>query len=180
MKTKTESVEFIKDVDLPHWILWKNNSFQVKALENPNRPADHGGHILVEHKGVAVKVPCQNYVFFAKLSVIAAVVQKAVEETGLAPHCNIQCNSNWSFRKPNGGLRDIKKGRERRKVHLHVYPRFPADPYWADPAYLATYREQIIEEKYKGRTFTMPQMVKLKKFLEKEIPIALKTLKKSF
>jgi len=180
MEANTGSVEFVNDADLPYWILWENSNFRVRTLENPNRPADHGGHILVEHKGGAVKVPYENYVFFAKLSVIAAVVQKAVERTGLAPHCNIQCNTNWSFRKPNGGLKEVKKGRGRRSVHLHVYPRLPDDPHWADPAYLATYKEQMIDEKYKGRTFTMPQMVKLKEFLKKEIPVALEAIKKDF
>lgn len=180
MEAEIESVEFIKDADLPYWVLWEDGGFRVRTLENPNRPADHGGHILVEHKEGAVKVPYQNYVFFAKISVIAAVVQKAVEKTGISPHANIQCNANWSFRKPNGGLREVKKGKEKRKVHLHVYPRLPADPHWGDPAYLATYKEQIIEEKYKGRMFTMPQMVKLKEFLENEIPKALNTLKKGF
>lgn len=179
MKAETENVEFIKDADLPYWALWEDDKFRVKTLKNPNRPAEYGGHILVEQKSEVVKVPYDNYILFAKLSVIAAAVQKGVEKTGLAPHANIQCNANWSFRKPNGGLREVKKGKERRKVHLHVYPRLPVDPHWGDPAYLATHREQIIEEKYKGRIFTMPQMKKLKEFLEKEIPTVLKHLKRA-
>lgn len=175
----TGDIRFVKKADLPYWVFWENKEFRVRTLENPNRPADHGGHILVEAQKTVI-TPYDNYVLFAELSVIAAAVQKAVEETGLAPHANIQCNANWAFRKPNGGLRGTKAGREKRKVHLHIYPRLPADPHWADPAYLATHKEQILEEKYKGRTFAMLQMKKLNEFLKKEIPISLNTLKKGF
>ena len=180
MEAKTENVKFVKDADLPYWILWENDNFRVKTLENPNRPANYGGHILVEQKSEVAKVPYDDYVLFAEISVIAAVIQKGVEETGIAPHVNIQCNANWAFRKPNGGLQEIEEGRKKRKVHLHIYPRLPADPHWADPAYLATHQEHILEEKYRDDTFTMKQMEDLKQFLEKEIPTALTTLKKGF
>ena len=184
MNEPTDTINFIEDGWLSHWVLWEDKQFRVITLRNPNRPADHGGHIVVEKRikgaGAAVKDPYENYVFFAKISVIAAVVQKAVELTGIAPHCNVQFNGNWAWRNSDNSLRGIEEGKRRRAVHLHIYPRISDDPCWGNPAYLATYKEQVIDEIYKDRCFTMEQMERLKEFLEKEISTALQTLKESF
>lgn len=180
MEAQTEKVEFVKKGWSSHWVLWENNLSRVITLKNPNRPADHGGHIVVEQKNEKISAPYQDYLFFAKIAVIAAVVQKAVESIGIAPHCNIQFNGNWAWRNSDGSLQAIEEGIKRRKVHAHIYPRLPDDPNWADPAYLATHKEQVVDQVYEGRCFTKGQILELKKFLEKEIPIALALLQKSF
>lgn len=185
MKEQIDRVKFVKRGKngwLSHWVLWENEDFRIITLKNPNRPADYGGHIVVEQKGQEhpVRVPYEHYRFFAKISVIAAVVQKAVELTRIAPHCNIQFNSNWAWRSPNGGLRDLGEGKENRAVHAHIYPRTLHDPNWANPAYLATFQEHVIDQKYRDRVFTMEQMIRLRDSLKREIPAALEAIKKGF
>lgn len=180
MCERVDNIEFVEKGWLSHWVLWENDLFRVITLRNPSRPADYGGHIVVEQKNGKITSPYQDYPFFAKIAVIAAVVQKAVESTEIASHCNIQFNGNWAWKNPDSSPRSVEEGRKKRKVHAHIYPRLPADPYYGDPAYLATHKEQVIERKYEGRFFPMLQMAKLKEFLEKEIPIALASLQKSF
>jgi len=182
MKKRKDAIKFVKKGKkdwLSHWVLWENGDFRIITLKNPNRPADHGGHIVVEQKDGSKRAPYQDYVFFAQISVIAAVVQKAVELAKVAPHCNIQFNGNWAWRSPDGSLRDVNEGRQRRAVHAHIYPRTLHDPNWADPAYLATFQEQVIAQKYDGRCFTMEQMLRLRERLEREIPPALESLKRA-
>lgn len=185
MKERRDRIKFIKKGEndwLSHWVLWENEDFRIITLKNPNRPADHGGHIVVEQKvkECPVRVPYEDYRFFAKISVIAAVVQKAVELTRIAPHCNVQFNGNWAWRSPNGGLRELKEGKENRAVHAHIYPRTLHDPYWANPAYLATFQEHVIDQEYRDRAFTMKQMIRLRDFLMREIPVALEAIKRDF
>lgn len=177
MCEQVDNIEFVEKDWLSHWVLWEDDLFRIITLKNPNRPADHGGHIVVEQKSGEISSPHQDYLFFAKLAILAAVVQKAVELTWIAPHCNIQMNGNWAWRNSDGSFLNVEDGIKRRRVHAHIYPRLSTDPYWGDPAYLATYEEQVLDRKYEGRYFTMLQMVKLKKFLEKEIPRALKSFR---
>lgn len=175
MFKQVDNIKFVEKGWLSHWVLWENDLFRIITLKNPNRPADHGGHIVVEQKSEEISSPYQDYRFFAELSILAAVVQKAVESTEIAPHCNIQFNGNWAWKNSDSSLRDVEEGITKRKVHAHIYPRLPADPYWGDPACLATYKEQVLDRKYEDRAFTMSQMAELKEFLKREIPIALKS-----
>lgn len=163
--------------ELDHWVLWEDREVRVVIQAKTNFPAEYGGHIVVEQK-LEVKVPYGNYDLFSKMSIIAAIVQKELEEIGLAPHANIQSNANWAFRNSDGSLRSIKEGQAARGLHIHVYGRRPEDPGWAEPIRPACFQEQKAG-KYWGKVFSEEQMRKLSELLQKEIPRALKIKKES-
>lgn len=163
---------FKYEKEFDHWVLWKDREVCVVIQAKTNFPAEYGGHIVVEQK-LGVKVPYENYGLFSKMSIIAAVVQKVLEEIRLAPHANIQSNANWAFRNSDGSLRSIKEGQAARGLHIHVYGRRPEDPGWAEPIQPAYFQEQKVG-KYWGKVFSEEQMRKLSKILQKEIPRALK------
>jgi len=170
-----KEVEF--EEGFQHWILWRDKETKVVVQRRTNWPAKFGGHIVVEqHKEVST--PYEDYPLFSKMSVIAATVQKSLEKTGLASHANIQSNANWAFRTPTGEFREIKEGQEHRRVHIHVYGRTMEDPGWGEPIRPAYWEGQQIGQKYWGQVWSKEKMNKLATFLEKEIPRALKTLKK--
>lgn len=164
------SVKF--DEKSSRWILWKESGIRVVVEDPPNFPAEWGGHFMVEH-GFQAATPYGNYLLFAKMSVVAAVVQKGLEILGLAPHANIQSNANWAFRRPDSSFRKVEEGKKRRKLHLHIYGRRPQDPNWAEPIHPAYHQEQMAG-KYSGKIFTYEQMRRLSAFLAREIPTALK------
>ena len=159
--------------EFDHWVLWEDSEVRSVIQTKTNFPAEYGGHIVVEQK-LGVKVPYENYALFSKMSIIAAAIQKTLEEIGLAPHANIQSNANWAFRNSDGSLRSIKEGQAARGLHIHVYGRCPEDPGWAEPIRPAYFWEQKAG-KYWGKFFSREQMRKLSELLQKEIPRALKT-----
>lgn len=159
-----------------HWIFWEDGAIRVVIQRDTNFPAEYGGHLVVEQKS-GVKTPYGDYRLFARMAVVAAAVQKALEETGLAPHANIQSNANWGFRNPDGTFRTIEEGRSKRSLHLHVYGRKPKDPNWAEPVRPAYHAEQQAG-KYFGKVFSAHQMERVRNFLQKEIPEALHCLER--
>lgn len=158
-----------------HWVLWENPEIRVVVQQKANWPAKYGGHVVVEQK-IGVKTPYDDYALFGRMSVVAAVVQKGMEETGLAPHANIQSNANWAFRKPDGGFRGIKEGQQCRNLHFHICGRDPKDPGWGEPIRPAYFKEQQ-EGKYWDEVWSEVQLQRIAAFLELEIPIGLRTLK---
>jgi len=157
-----------------HWVLWQDEEVRVVVQYKTNFPAEFGGHLVVEQK-LETQVPYQDYRLFAKMSVVAAVVQKGLEVLDIAPHANIQSNANWAFRKPDSSYREVKRGKKHRSLHLHVYGRHPNDPNWAEPIRPAYHKEQQ-EGKYWGKVFSKKQRMELGAFLEEEVPRALQQL----
>ena len=162
------------DRKLDHWVLWEDEETQVVVQVAANWPAKYGGHVVVEQKRGA-STPHSNYRLFAKMNIIAAVVQKGLEETGLAPHANIGSFANWAFRSPDGSFRKVKEGQRHRNLHVHVYGRDPEDPSWGDPLQQANWQEQQ-EGKYWGQIWTEKQIQRITAFLGLEVPRALGTL----
>lgn len=160
-----------------HWVLWENPEIRVVVQKKANWPAKYGGHVVVEQQRRGASTPYSNYGLFAKMNVIAAVVQKALEEQELALHANIQSNANWAFRRLDGKFRDVKEGRKRRSLHVHVYGRRTEDPGWGEPIRPAYFKEQQFEKKYWGQIWSESQLQRIATFLELEVPEALRTLK---
>jgi len=156
-----------------HWVLWKNLEIQVVVQRKANWPARYGGHVVVEQKRGTNTPYYGGYSLFGKMSVVAAAVQKALEEQKLAPHTNIQSNDNWAFRNPDGSFREVEEGQRHRNLHVHVYGRDPKDGSWGDPIRQANWREQHVEKKYWGQIWTENQLQRIAAFLELEVPIAL-------
>lgn len=161
---------------MDHWVLWEDDQVRVVIQEKTNFPADYGGHIVVEQK-LGVRVPYGDYRLFAKMSVVAAVVQRGLEDTGLAPHANIQSNANWAFREADGSSRDVEEGRKKRELHIHVYGRTPKDPGWGEPIRPANFQEQR-EGKFWGKIFSQEKMAELSDFLNKKVSLTLKKASK--
>jgi diadenosine tetraphosphate (Ap4A) HIT family hydrolase len=156
------------------WVLWEDSGIQVVVPVKTLWPAEYGGWVVVlQHHDV--NTPYVNYRLFATMSVIAATVQKGLEALGLAPHANIQSNANWAFRKTNGTVTLTEIGRQRRKVHIHIFGRSTDDPMWADPIQLGTYHEYtaMIPER---NVWPEETMTRLTSFLADEIPKALTLL----
>ena len=160
------------DREKEQWVLFENSNIQVVIQSRTNFPAQYGGHIVVSQK-VGAQTPYSKYALFAKMSVVAAAVQKGLEVTGLAPHANIQSNANWAFREINGSFLDVEEGKRNRRLHIHVYGRSPKDPNWGEPIRPAYHQEQQAY-KYWGEVFIQLEMNKLAEFLSEEIPQALK------
>lgn len=163
---------FVEKLD--HWLLWENPEIRVVVQERANWPARYGGHVVVEQKRGA-STPYSDYALYAKMSVIAAAIQKGLEETDLVPHVNLQSNANWAFRKEDGSFRELKEGQRRRSLHIHVYGRCQEDPNWAEPIRPAYFREQQFEKKYWGQIWSENQLQRIAAFLELEVPRALRT-----
>lgn len=155
------------------WVLWEDSEVRVITPESPFWSGVFGGHIVVEQhvrdQG-EVKVPYESYKLFAKMSVIAAAVQKALEETYTAHHANIQSNDNWAFRFLNGSLKDKYKGKGCRRLHIHIFGRKQEDPNWGNPIPSLVYQARGA---YKGQCLNEVPRDKLCAFLETEIPKAL-------
>lgn len=166
------------DKKMSHWVLWEDDEVRVVIQIKTNFPAEYGGHIVVEQK-LGVRVPYGDYRLFAKMSIVAAAIQKGLEETDLAPHANIQSNANWAFREADGAFRDVEEGRKQRGLHIHVYGRTPKDPGWGESVRPA-YHEEQRQGKYWQKVFSQEKMNELSKFFKKEIPTVLQTLKESF
>jgi hypothetical protein len=153
------------------WILWKDSEVEVVVPTNPLWPASYGGWVdVIQHQDM--NTPYDNYRLFAKMSVIAASVQKGLEDTRLAPHANIQSNANGAFRNTDGTLINLEEGRQRRKVHIHIFGRRLEDSTWADPIQLATY-QAYNAMKHSDDIWSEDKMNDLIKFLDNEIPRAL-------
>jgi len=155
------------------WVLWQDRDVDVVVPMKTLWRATYGGWIIVTQRQ-QVCAPYDNYRLFAKMCVIAAVVQKGLEHLALAPHANIQSNANWAFRTSNGDLTDLEEGRHRRRVHIHIFGRQTQDPNWGDPIRLASYREYSIiqnaEDIWNDNT-----LKQFSTFLANEVPQALKT-----
>jgi diadenosine tetraphosphate (Ap4A) HIT family hydrolase len=124
------------------WMLWRDAEVDVVVPVKTLWPAEYGGWVIVvQHQQTQVNTPYHDYHLFAKMCVIAAVVQKGLERLELAPHANIQSNANWAFRTTDGTFTDLEKGRQRRRVHIHIFGRRTQDPSWGNPIRLAPYRE---------------------------------------
>jgi hypothetical protein len=109
------------------WVLWQDTDVEVVVPVKTLWPATYGGWVIViQHQ--EVNTPHHNYPLFAKMSVIAAVVQKGLEHLDLAPHANIQSNANWAFRATDGTLTDLEEGRQQRRVHIHIFGRRTRGP----------------------------------------------------
>ena len=161
---------------LKDYVLWENDKIRVVIQGKANWPAKYGGHIVVEQK-MNISTPYSDYSLYAKMSVIAAAIQKVLEQTGLAPHANLQSNSNWAFRNEDGSFRDIKEGQNHRNLHIHIYGRKKGkDSNWGEPIRPAYWQEQQVEQKYWGQIWNKKQINKLTDFLNEEIPKALKKI----
>jgi len=160
---------FMKEMD--YWILWEDEEIQVVVQGQANWPANYGGHVVVEQKR-GTSTPYSDYRLFAEMNVIAAAVQKGMEELELAPHANIGSFANWAFRNPDGTFREVKEGQRHRNLHVHVYGRKPKDPSWGDPLQQANWQEQQ-EGKYWGQIWSENQIQRLAAFLGLEVPRAL-------
>jgi hypothetical protein len=166
------------DTDKDVWVLWEDSEVGVIVPVKTGYPAEYGGWVsVVQNKNV--KTPYDNYKLYAKMNVIAATVQKGLELTGLAPHANIQSNANWAFRNRDGSIIDVEEGREKRRVHIHIFGRMVNGPAWADPILLPTYQEYNSSKKFWGKVWNKQEMNKLIKFLEAEVPKALLELSNS-
>lgn len=152
-----------------HWVLWENPEIRVVVQRKANWPAKYGGHVVVEQK-IGAKTPYDDYALFGRMAVVAAVVQKGMEELGLAPHANIGSFANWAFRTPDGELREVQDGQKRRGLHVHVYGRRPEDRSWGDPLRQADWKEHFVDKKYWGRIWSENQVQRLAAFLELEVP----------
>jgi hypothetical protein len=157
------------------WVLWEDDETGVIVPIKTSWPVHYGGWVIVV-QNQNVKTPYDNYRLYAKMSVIAATVQKGLEEMGLAPHANIQSNANWAFRNRDGSLRDVEEGREKRKIHIHIFGRMFEDPSWADPILLPSHQEYNSSKKFWGKVWNKKDMDKLINFLEAEIPKAITEL----
>lgn len=157
------------------WILWNDAEINVVVPVKTLWPATYGGWIIVvQHQQQQVNTPYHNYRLFAKMNVIAAVVQKGLERLELAPHANIQSNANWAFRTTDGALTDLEEGRQRRRVHIHIFGRRTQDPGWGDPIRLAPYREYAVLQD-SADVWNETTLNQFSTFLADEIPRALKT-----
>ena len=161
------------DAENDVWVLWEDSEVRVCVPTKTSWPAHYGGWVVVFQKQNVVGAPYNDYRLFAKMSVIAAAVQNSLEYVGLAPHANIQSNANWAFRKSDGSLLNSKEGRERRKVHIHIFGRKVEDPAWADPIVLPTFQEYYATKDCWGKIWSEEDMNKLVRFLEYEVPLAL-------
>ena len=133
----------------------------------------YGGWVIViQHQ--EVNAPYHDYRLFAKMCVIAAVVQKGIERLALAPHANIQSNANWAFRTNDGSFIDLEEGRQRRRVHIHIFGRRTQDPIWGDPIRLVSYREYAAMQDF-NEVWNKTTLNQFSAFLAEEVPRALKT-----
>lgn len=155
------------------WVLWQDTDVDVVVPMKTLWRAAYGGWVIVTQRQ-QVSTPYHNYRLFAKMCVIAAVVQKGLEHLALAPHANIQSNANWAFRTSNGGFTDIEEGRQRRRVHIHIFGRRIQDPSWGDPIRLAPYREYAVMQSTED-IWNEPTLKQFSAFLADEVPQALKT-----
>jgi hypothetical protein len=154
------------------WVLWHDADVEVVAPVKTLWPADYGGWVIViQHQDV--NTPYHDYHLFAKMSVIAAVVQKGLEHLELAPHANIQSNANWAFRTTDDTLTDLEEGRQQRRVHIHIFGRQTQDPSWGDPIQLAPYREYAAMQD-SADVWNETTLNQFSAFLADEIPRALK------
>lgn len=159
-----------------YWVLWKDSEVQVITQESPLWPGEFGGHIVVEQLArdeKKVKVPHENYKLFAKMNVIAAAVQKALEQTSVAYHANIQWNGNWAFRSLCGSLRNALVGQGYRRLHIHIFGRRTEDLSWGDPISLPTYQARGM---YEGQCLNEVSRDALCAFLKTEIPKAIQEM----
>ncbi|MHA2300756.1 MAG: hypothetical protein ACXACD_07360 [Candidatus Thorarchaeota archaeon] len=155
------------------WVLWHDTDVDVVVPVKTLWPAAYGGWVIViQHQ--QANTPYHNYRLFAKMSVIAAVVQKGLEHLDLAPHANIQSNANWAFRTSDGALTDLEEGRHRRRVHIHIFGRRTQDPSWGDPIQLASYHEYTVMQDSEN-IWDETTLNQFSTFLLDEVPRALKT-----
>jgi diadenosine tetraphosphate (Ap4A) HIT family hydrolase len=162
------------------WAVWHDTDVEVVVPVKTLWPASYGGWVIVvQHQQKQVNAPYHDYHLFAKMCVIAAVVQKGLERLELAPHANIQSNANWAFRTTDGTLTDLEAGRQQRRVHIHIFGRRTEDPSWGDPIGLASYNEyaamQNAEDVWNETTLNH-----FSTFLADEVPRALKISQASF
>lgn len=157
------------------WVLWHDAEVDVVVPVRTLWPAAYGGWVIVvQRQQKQVNTPYHDYHLFAKMCVIAAVVQKGLECLELAPHANIQSNANWAFRRTNGTLTDLERGRQQRRVHIHIFGRRTQDPSWGDPIQLAPHCKYVAfqdsEDIWNGTTLNQ-----FSAFLVDEVPRALRT-----
>ena len=156
------------------WVLWHDNEVDVVVPVKTLWPAEYGGWVIVaQHQQQQVNAPYHDYQLFAKMCVIAAVVQKGLEHLALAPHANIQSNANWAFRTTEGALTDLEEGRQRRRVHIHIFGRRTQDPSWGDPIQLAPYRDYAAMQESTD-IWNETTLNQFSAFLSAEVPQALK------
>ena len=155
------------------WVLWHDAEVDVVVPVKMLWPAEYGGWVIVgQHQETPVNAPYHDYRLFAKMCVIAAVVQKGLERLALAPHANIQSNANWAFRATDGALTDLEEGRLRRRVHIHIFGRRTQDPRWGDPIQLASYRDYAAMQESTD-IWSETILTQFSVFLADEVPQAL-------
>lgn len=161
------------------WVLWRDAEVEVVVPMKTLWPAESGGWVIVvQHQQQQVNAPYHDYPLFAKMCVVAAVVQKGLEHLALAPHANIQSNANWAFRTTDGALTDLEEGRQRRRVHIHIFGRRTQDPNWGNPIQLASYRDYAAMQNSTD-VWNEITLDHFSTFLAKEVPRALKILQTS-
>jgi diadenosine tetraphosphate (Ap4A) HIT family hydrolase len=157
------------------WVLWHDTDVEVVVPVKTLWPSEFGGWVIVvQHQQKQVNAPYHDYQLFAKMSVIAAVVQKGLEHLELAPHANIQSNANWAFRTTDGAFTDLEEGRQQRRVHIHIFGRRMQDPSWGDPIQLAPYRKYVALQDSED-IWNETTLSQFSTFLADEVPRALKT-----
>ena len=157
------------------WVLWHDAEVDVVVPVKTLWPATYGGWVIVvQHQQKQVNTPYQDYHLFAKMSVIAAVVQKGLECLEIAPHANIQSNANWAFRTTDGTLTDLEEGRQLRRVHIHIFGRRKQDSNWGDPILLAPYCKYVAFQDSED-IWNETTLEHFSTFLADEVPRALRT-----
>jgi hypothetical protein len=154
------------------WVLWQDTDVDVVVPVKTLWRSTYGGWVVVTQH-LQVNAPYHNFRLFAKMCVIAAVVQKGLERLALAPHANIQSNANWAFRTSDGALSELEEGRQRRRVHIRIFGRRTQDPSWGDPIRLASYHEYVAMQDT-GEIWSENTLKQFSTFLADEVPQALK------
>lgn len=106
-----------------NFILWENESFEIRTPFNPHIPYSEGGHLLVVPKA-DVPNAWEDPELAAEAFKLAATVCKIMDEMKLYPWFNLQANGNWGL-LPGGTP----------FFHIHIYGRNKTDS-WGKPIVL--------------------------------------------
>ncbi len=104
-------------MELNEYLIWKTNSFELRAEEKPLVDRADGGHIAIyPHRRISTRqeLTVKEAIEFMRLSMVAGeAMETAMNKNGVdIGRINYQDNGNWGVFLPGGP-----------NFHLHIYGR---------------------------------------------------------